>query len=265
MRFVGEIWLRCSRAGALPRSRGWPSSVACQGRSATGSACGCWRSPESGICPQRPSGTAWRRPARLRNVTGHWISSAPDPPLCAYTSLGHDQDAAVQIWPFCADGIAETRVFILGCRVAALGRPSRGSRRLGCSADIRPIGRSRALPLQRARPASAFEQDGQVLLLGPRWQLMPVKRASTRMAARRPITSSQLPGLRGRAGGRDRAIGDQDDCGRHRRDRSGQPRGLIIAHASTASRAISQTASPAATFSAFPPGQMVPGQCRSAI
>jgi len=48
VRFAGEIWLRCSRAGALPRSRGWPSSVACQGRSATGSACGCWRSSESG-------------------------------------------------------------------------------------------------------------------------------------------------------------------------------------------------------------------------
>src|ERR1039457_4993731 len=30
---------------------------------------------------ERPSGTAWRRRARLRNVTGHWISSAPDPPF----------------------------------------------------------------------------------------------------------------------------------------------------------------------------------------
>ena len=80
---------------------------------------------------------------------------------------------------------------------------------------------------------------------------MPVKRASTRMVARKPTTGSQLSGLRGRAGGRDRAIGDQDDCGRHRRDRSGQPRGLIIAHASAASRATSKTVSPTATFSAF--------------
>ena len=34
---------------------------------------------------------------------------------------------------------------------------------------------------------------------------------------------------------------------------SGHPRGLITAHASTASRAISETVSPAAAFSASPP------------
>jgi hypothetical protein len=66
--------------GPSSEPRGWPSSVACQGRSATGFACGCWRSSESKSAHQRPSGTAWRQPARSRNVTGHWISSAPDPP-----------------------------------------------------------------------------------------------------------------------------------------------------------------------------------------
>ena len=83
VRFVGEIWLRCSRSGH-PRSRedGRPPSRIKVVRPQVSPA--GWRSPKSQSAHQRPPGTARRRPARSRNVTRHWISSAPDPPICAH-------------------------------------------------------------------------------------------------------------------------------------------------------------------------------------
>ena len=43
---------------------------------------------------------------------------------------------------------------------------------------------------------------------------------------------------------------------------SGQPRGLVTAHASTASRAISETVSATAAFSASPSGRVSPSNQR---
>jgi hypothetical protein len=74
-----EIWLRCSRGGpsSEPRMavlRRVPRPFGHRLRLRVLAVFGIR------LC-ERPSETAWRRRARLRNVTGHWISSAPDPPL----------------------------------------------------------------------------------------------------------------------------------------------------------------------------------------
>ena len=77
--------------------------------------------------------------------------------------------------------------------------------------------------------------------------------ASTKMAARKPITGPSClasepaaPAGIAPAAIRMTAAGTAATA-------SGQPRGLLTAHASTASRAIRETASPAAAFSASPP------------
>ena len=69
------------------------------------------------------------------------------------------------------------------------------------------------------------------------------------MATRNAITGAEPPRYRARLAGSDRARRDQDDRRWPRRDRLGQPRGLITAQASTASRASKETVSAMAALS----------------
>jgi hypothetical protein len=99
--------------------------------------------------------------------------------------------------------------------------------------------------------------------------------ASTKIAARKPITGpSCLASVAAPPAGIAPAAIRMTAAGTAA-TASGQPRGLITAHASTASRAISETVSPAAAFSASPPGrpvlkapsnhQAVPGKARARL
>ncbi len=102
---------------------------------------------------ERPSGTAWRRRARLRNVTGHWISSAPDPPLCAATWSLRRLACVVPNWMFC---------------VRSLPQPNGPANAFGSAGERAHSPRRAWLSLQEALPASRLGSMRRPALSGRR-------------------------------------------------------------------------------------------------
>jgi hypothetical protein len=129
-------WSRPPRVTACPSSCPTWASSCIRSRTPGSRPSRCWQSLES--AHWRPSGTARRRPARLRNVTACGATAAPDPPRSERTSGSKPiRPSAIQIWAFCApvSPVAREIAGLAMVGPATTSWPCPGIRRLPCPAE----------------------------------------------------------------------------------------------------------------------------------